>query len=348
MSSSSTPVYFQTAISPAPTQPSTLSPSPSISQDNPHPAPKPDRKPLLRLELRDLSQPGAQAFLHLLHASSALEDAVSTVLRLLYTNLPTHCIPPTRSITLVLRSMSGVAYTTGLDIDDDHKEIHLSTDYINRVPESRQKEEMTGVIVHEMVHCWQWNALDTAPGGLIEGIADWVRLKAGLVPPHWRRHADGRWDSGYERTGYFLEWLEGRFGVDVVRRINEGLRECKYEENEFWEGCCGEKISVLWEEYGRELQRENEGGGKGKKQEEKDDEKIRAPAPDGNDTSEDSSDGPRHGGKQTGGAEAGAEVDQEPEASSADWSQDLEDPRSARVKARRGGKMHVPTRPGQG
>lgn len=45
-------------------------------------------------------------------------------------------------------------------------------------------------MVHEMVHCWQRNAHGTAPGGLIEGIADWVRLKAGLVPPHWKREAD--------------------------------------------------------------------------------------------------------------------------------------------------------------
>lgn len=37
-----------------------------------------------------------------------------------------------------------------------------------------------GVCVHEMVHCWQWNAKGTCPGGLIEGIADYVRLRSGL------------------------------------------------------------------------------------------------------------------------------------------------------------------------
>ncbi|KAF2683957.1 plant basic secretory protein, partial [Lentithecium fluviatile CBS 122367] len=209
----------------------------------------PHRKPLLRLELRDLSSEGSRVFLRLLHASYTLEHAVDTVLRQLYSGLEKHCIPPTRSVTLVLRSMGGVAYTTGLDIDDDHKEIHFSTDYINSVPDGRKKEEMQGVIVHEMVHCWQHNALGTAPGGLIEGIADWVRLKAGFAPPHWKRRGDCDWDAGYERTGYFLEWLEEAHGADVVRKINDGLRGCKYEPEAFWRNCCGKTIEKLWKEY---------------------------------------------------------------------------------------------------
>ncbi|KAF1952300.1 BSP-domain-containing protein [Byssothecium circinans] len=220
--------------------------------DSTHPV-KPQRTPLLRLELRDLSSPGSRAFLRLLHASTALEDAVATVLRHLYTGLNTHCIPPTRSITLVLRAMDGVAYTTGLDLDADHKEIHLSTRYIASVPSTRQKEEILGVIVHEMVHCWQHNALGTAPAGLIEGIADWVRLKAGFAPPHWKRRGEGKWDDGYERTGYFLEWLEERYGSDVVRRINEALRGCEYRSGSFWRGCCGVGVGELWEEYRKSL-----------------------------------------------------------------------------------------------
>lgn len=219
---------------------------------------KPARKPLLRLELRDLSNDGTRAFLRLVHASNVLEDAVDTVLKHLYTGLDTHCIPPTRSVTLILRSMQGVAYTTGSDLDSDHKEIHVSLDYINHVPDARKKEEIQGVIVHEMVHCWQQNALGTAPGGLIEGIADWVRLKSGFAPPHWKRTADSKWDAGYERTGFFLEWLEAKHGEDIVRRINEGLRDCKYIDDEFWHKCCGKSVAHLWEDYKSSL-----GDGKG-------------------------------------------------------------------------------------
>lgn len=215
---------------------------------------RPLRKPLLRLELRDLSSDGSREFLRLVHAASALEYAVDTVLRLLYTGVEESCIPPTRSITLVLRDMDGVAYTTGLDIDDDHKEIHLSTKYIEYVSESRRKDEINGVLVHEMVHCWQHHGNSTAPAGLTEGVADWVRLKAGFAPPHWRRRGDCDWDAGYERTAYFLEWLEGEHGHDVVRRINQALRDCKYDAKKLWHNCCGRSVEKLWQDYKQSLE----------------------------------------------------------------------------------------------
>lgn len=288
MTSSSTPKYFQTMSSAPsqtapPPQSSALPPPTDASSQIPDRTPiapettsddkvKPTRKPLLRLELRDLSDEGTRAFLRLVHASTALEDAVDAVLKHLYTGLKPHCIPSTRSVTLVLRSMQGVAYTTGSDLDDDHKEIHFSTDYINNVPDTRKKEEIHGVIVHEMVHCWQHNATGTAPGGLIEGIADWVRLKAGFAPPHWKKHTDCDWDAGYERTGFFLEWLEAEHGVDVVRRINEGLRDCKYGEDEFWHKCCGKSIQHLWKQYKASF-----GSGDGS---DKDRETVQAPEPE--------------------------------------------------------------------
>lgn len=158
----------------------------------------PHLKCLLRLQINDLTTPGASTFLRTLHATNALTQALDAVLYLLYDHKH---IPGTRSVTLVLRAMDGVAYTTGLDLDDDHKEIHFNLKYIAKIPEARVKEEMMGVIVHEMVHCWQWSAGGTAPGGLIEGVADYVRLKAGLSAPHWKKSGEGKWDAGYERTG---------------------------------------------------------------------------------------------------------------------------------------------------
>lgn len=47
--------------------------------------------------------------------------------------------------------MGGVAYTTGSEIDDDHKEIHFSTDYIGGLSPERVKYEIIGVVRHEMV-----------------------------------------------------------------------------------------------------------------------------------------------------------------------------------------------------
>ncbi|KAH0538809.1 hypothetical protein FGG08_004641 [Glutinoglossum americanum] len=226
-------------------------PPPSETPYKPHPRIK-DIK--LLLEVAALSCQGARDFLGTVNASNMVEEAVSCVFRWLYATGST--IPGTRSVTLILRSMDGVAYTTGKDLDDDHKEIHFSTDYIANISSERKKDEILGVICHEMVHCFQFDGCHSAPSGLIEGIADWVRLCSGLKPPHWKRSAEGGWDGGYDRTGYFLEYLEQRFGEGSVRKINENLRN-KYQEESFWKGLFGHHVAELWEDYGRQLK----GGG---------------------------------------------------------------------------------------
>lgn len=47
-----------------------------------------------------------------------------------------------RSVTLILRSLDGVAYTTGSDLDEDHKEIHMSLQYIAGIPDERAASEI--------------------------------------------------------------------------------------------------------------------------------------------------------------------------------------------------------------
>ncbi|KAJ9149022.1 PBSP domain-containing protein [Pleurostoma richardsiae] len=216
--------------------------------ESPFPLPK------LRLEIRDLNHPGAPRFLSSVNASSVLSGAVADVLRLLYVSPSephTHA-PPTRSVTVVLRDMGGVAYTTGSELDGDHKEIHFSLAYIAGIAGADQRvaDEIAGVLTHELVHCYQWDAKGTCPGGLIEGVADWVRLQCGLSPPHWRKETGGKWDGGYQHTAYFLEYLEGRFGEGTVRRVNERLRTGgKYEEKAFWTGLLGRPVEQLWGDY---------------------------------------------------------------------------------------------------
>ena len=73
-------------------------------------------KPKLRLKIHDLDHPGAHKFLSAVNPSTVLSTAVNNVLRLLYRSPSDRDInvPPTRSVTLVLRDMDGVAYTTGV------------------------------------------------------------------------------------------------------------------------------------------------------------------------------------------------------------------------------------------
>ena len=161
--------------------------------------------------------------------------------------------PPVRSITLILSQCGGVASTNGIDLDFEHKEIHFDLNHILRTSPEHRKNEMLGVLVHEMVHCWQWSG--KAPTGLIEGIADWVRLNAGLAPPHWKRHKSDTWDAGYETTGYFLDWLERhKCGEGAVRNLNAWLRKNSYDKDAIWHDLCGHSIEKLWQEYSHWLE----------------------------------------------------------------------------------------------
>ncbi|OBT75423.1 hypothetical protein VF21_05696 [Pseudogymnoascus sp. 05NY08] len=231
------------------TPPSTTAPSFSI--------------PPLSLQIPTLTHPGVTTLLRATIISTAFPAHITTVLTTLYVspNEPTTHLPPTKSVALVLQPMDGVAYTIGTQAVDGAKEIHFSVDYISKIAAARVKDEIAGVLVHELVHCFQYNGLNTCPSGLIEGIADWVRLRANLAPPHWKRSTDGGWAAGYEKTAFFLDWLDvtkGDGGGGVVRGMNEWLRGNKYDEQKFWMECVGAEVGGLWEEYGRFVA----GGGK--------------------------------------------------------------------------------------
>lgn len=263
--------------------------TPKAGESAPLPHPK------LRLHVQDLRHPAASAFLSLLpNVESVLDTALAAIIEHLYTspaasqpgtNTPlssfTPTVPPTRSVTLVLRDLDGVAYTTGTELDDDHKEIHFSLSYIHSTCRGNPNplKELTGVLTHELVHCYQHTApKGTAaphpPGGLIEGIADFVRLKADLVPPHWKRPSSAKdrpskWDQGYQHTAFFLAWLEDvRIGRGAIGLLNDRLLRTGYTGEEggddkdrqrisFWKGLFGADVLELWEEYGRYLDEGN-------------------------------------------------------------------------------------------
>ncbi|KAF3289801.1 hypothetical protein TWF970_003557 [Orbilia oligospora] len=221
------------------------------------------RIPLIRLRFNDVCDDGSSVIFDSgLNLHDVLVEAVIGVLDTLYT--PKTAPTNVRSVTFIIRSMDGVAYTTGMDIDDDHKEIHFSTDYIAGVNErskgKQNKQEILGVIRHEMVHCFQYNAFGGANGGLIEGIADWVRYKAGFRPPHWHRGEGDAWDNGYERTAYFLLWLEEQYGPETVPRINGWMKNRHYSDKLFID-LFHEKPEDLFKKYKKwcEEHKEEEG-----------------------------------------------------------------------------------------
>ena len=167
--------------------------------------------------------------------------------------------------------MPGVAHSCG---SDRHKEIHFSLDYIKSLSPAIAPTEIEGVIVHEVVHCFQYNARGTCPGGLIEGIAgmseqlvttervdataarsDFIRLRANFAPPHWREDRDGKWDAGYEKTGYFLHWIENRqansAGLSFVKDLNLAMKDREFDASIF-QDMTGRSLKQLWTLYGKD------------------------------------------------------------------------------------------------
>ncbi|KAB1206427.1 hypothetical protein CJ030_MR7G000117 [Morella rubra] len=92
-----------------------------------------------------------------------------------------------------------------------------------------------------------WNDNQAAPVGLTEGIADFVRLKAGYAASHWVQPGQGdRWDQGYDVTARFSDYctsLKSGFVADLNTRLRNG-----YNVNYFVE-LLGKSVDQLWSDY---------------------------------------------------------------------------------------------------
>jgi hypothetical protein len=88
---------------------------------------------------------------------------------------------------------------------------------------------------------------------LIEGIADFVRLHEGLSPPHWKRTGGDKWDIGYEKTAYFLDWIENRYGEGIIHELNGWMKDHEYHRRIFKE-LTGRPVRKLWAMYCKSLE----------------------------------------------------------------------------------------------
>ncbi|XWS62958.1 hypothetical protein CRYUN_Cryun06bG0055400 [Craigia yunnanensis] len=144
-----------------------------------------------------------------------------------------------QKVTLFIENGDGVAFTV-------NNEIHVNANYLGSYS-GDVKREFTGVIYHEMTHIWQWNGNGQTPGGLIEGIADFVRLKANYNPSHWVQPGQGdRWDQGYDVTARFLDYcnsLRNGFVAELNKKMRTG-----YSANYFVD-LLGKTVDQLWSDY---------------------------------------------------------------------------------------------------
>jgi hypothetical protein len=103
------------------------------------------------------------------------------------------------------------------------------------------------VLYHETTHVWQWNGQGQANGGLIEGIADYVRLKAGYAPGHWVTPGQGdRWDQGYDVTARFLDYCDS-LKPGFVALLNAKMKDGYTDD--FFAQILGKTVQQLWQDY---------------------------------------------------------------------------------------------------
>ena len=146
-----------------------------------------------------------------------------------------------QQVTLIIENGEGVAFT-----NLNNNEIHVNANYLGDYS-GDVKREFRGVIYHEMAHVWQWFGDQNTPGGLTEGIADFVRLKADLALSHWVQPSQGdSWDQGYDITARFLDYcnsLRDGFVAELNKKMRTGYSA------DFFVELLGKTVDQLWSDY---------------------------------------------------------------------------------------------------
>jgi hypothetical protein len=156
-------------------------------------------------------------------------------------------VPAIAGITLVVENIDGVAYTTAIN----GSEVHLSSKYLQSYQNGggNLANEINGVIHHEFVHVYQFD--NDNYGGitwLIEGIADFVRYRAGFVPLANRRHG-GAYTDSYQVTAFFLDYLDRTY-PNFVYNLNHVLApKDKSWTVAYFATVTGKEVDTLWGEY---------------------------------------------------------------------------------------------------
>lgn len=135
-----------------------------------------------------------------------------------------------------------IAYTNG------DNNINFSALAIQNFPPSRARFHFTSIMIHEMTHIFQWSGNRTAPGGLTEGVADYVMVRSLIydAATYTKPGSGSRWDEGYGVTERFLEYCDSlRKGFTAA--LNKKMRFV-YSDNYFKE-LLGKPLNQLWIDY---------------------------------------------------------------------------------------------------
>jgi hypothetical protein len=211
--------------------------------------------PAIDVEMLDTG-PGAALFARAVPRPKELVEEVGrAVCRILYRRASE--VRVVRHLTLILRDDP----TAGREKGDGRGNVTvmLSTRHLLEFADQGGDvaNEITGSLHHEMTHVFQND--DRAPGegtyanlvNVLEGVADFVRIRAGYLPPSPLAEKRGSWDDEpYAKPAFFLLWVDDAH-PDFLRRMNRGLLA---GDGVAWtpaaiEPLAGETVDALWAEY---------------------------------------------------------------------------------------------------
>jgi hypothetical protein len=147
------------------------------------------------------------------------------------------------NVTLIVEDYPGIASTSGTTV-------RLSTSYLQGQYDSGVDlaREIAGIMRFTISLMYQHDASGTAPGWLMTGVADFVRLESGLIERSERAQG-GNYDSSSQGTAFFLDYLT-TLDADFVYRLNLRFApgEAPYEDSVFV-SLAGSDLNTLWAQY---------------------------------------------------------------------------------------------------
>jgi hypothetical protein len=173
--------------------------------------------------------------------SVLLWEAAHDACRLLYRSGSE--VKSVSDITLIVEDYAGIASSSGTTLRLSSN--YLQTQYERGVDLPR---EVAGILHFTTSLIYQYNGSDTAPGWLMTGIADFVRLESGLID-RAERAKGGSYSGSSQTTAFFLDYLTTR-NANVVYQLNLRLApgEPAYDDDIFVQLLDGD-LDTLWAQY---------------------------------------------------------------------------------------------------
>ncbi len=189
--------------------------------------------------------------------TGTLQDITCTACSMLYrqaNEIPAGKHPTT--VKLILDLHGGVAQTGGAQIQFD---MNYIADFAKGKSSADIKQEMLGVLQHEVVHIYQ----NYGNNGTGEGMADLVRTRTGYYNRNrWTK--GGSWKTPYTSSGFFYSWLTGpctfhsekysKYDLELPYKLNKVLANTSDDAsftavNKLLLDTFGRDADSLWAEY---------------------------------------------------------------------------------------------------